>query len=72
MFNELEAKAPAILILDEVDALMSQNGEDDGGTSERVKGIMLERTSNLMKSDSDVMLVGATNRYINIFTLICL
>ena len=72
MFNELEAKAPAILILDEVDVLMSRNGEDDGGTSERVKGIMLERTSNLMKSHSDVMLVGATNRYINIFTLICL
>ena len=51
---------------------MSRNGEDDGGTSERVKGIMFERTSNLMKSHSDVMLVGATNRYINIFTLICL
>lgn len=57
LFNELEAKAPAILILDEVDVLMSRNGEDDGGTSERVKGIMLERTSNLMKSDSDVMLL---------------
>jgi SpoVK/Ycf46/Vps4 family AAA+-type ATPase len=64
MFDELEAMAPAILILDEIHYLMSAASSDaDGGTAERVRSIMLEKTSALMKSNRDVLLVGATNKY---------
>ena len=62
LFTEVRSKAPAVLFLDEVDALLRTPGDDALGSVLRtVQGTLKLYWSDLMASKDKVMIVGATN-----------
>merc|ERR1719343_368271 len=60
-FEEAAEKAPSIIFMDELDSIAPKRDEAQGETEKRVVSQLLTLMDSL-KSDSNVMVIGATNR----------
>lgn len=60
-FEEAQAKAPAIIFMDELDSIAPKRDQAQGETEKRIVSQLLTLMDSL-KSSSNVMVVGATNR----------
>jgi transitional endoplasmic reticulum ATPase len=60
-FEEAMAKAPSIIFMDELDSIAPKRDQAQGETEKRVVSQLLTLMDSL-KSNSNVMVVGATNR----------
>ena len=60
-FEEAQAKAPAIIFMDELDSIAPKRDQAQGETEKRIVSQLLTLMDSL-KPSSNVMVVGATNR----------
>lgn len=60
-FEEAQAKAPSIIFMDELDSIAPKRDQAQGETEKRVVSQLLTLMDSL-KANSNVMVIGATNR----------
>ena len=61
LFSEARSHAPAIIFIDEIDALLGRRGDNDHEMMRRVKTMLLTEMDGFVKNDR-VVVIGATNR----------
>eukprot|EP00928_Gymnodinium_smaydae_P053129 TRINITY_DN37192_c0_g1_i1.p1 TRINITY_DN37192_c0_g1~~TRINITY_DN37192_c0_g1_i1.p1 ORF type:complete len:1320 (+),score=265.34 TRINITY_DN37192_c0_g1_i1:269-3961(+) len=61
LFLLAQQRAPSVIFLDEVDALLSARGDKDSEGSRRVKNELLQALDGLAVGSEDLLVVGATN-----------
>lgn len=62
LFTVATLKAPSVIILDEINGLLTEKASEHGGASNKVKAEFRAEWSRCQDASSDVIVVGTTNR----------